>query len=47
MATWKRYWLFQLPGLGVVSVLVILGAYWFDLPRWTMPFALGLGTGQT
>ena len=25
-----------------MSVLVILGAYWFDLPRWTIPFALGL-----
>jgi membrane protein implicated in regulation of membrane protease activity len=42
VATWQRYWLFQLPGLGVVSVLLILGAYWFDLPRWTTPFALGL-----
>ena len=42
MATWQRYWLFQLPGLGVVGVLVILAAYWFDLPRWTIPLALGI-----
>lgn len=44
MATWQRYGLFQLPGLGVVAVLVILGAYWFDLPRWTIPLALGIWT---
>lgn len=42
MATWQRYWLFQVPGLGVVAVLVVLAAYWFGLPGWTIPFALGV-----
>ena len=42
MATWQRYWLFQFPGLGVVAVLVILAAYWFELPGWTIPFVLGV-----
>lgn len=42
LAIWQRYWLFQLPGLGVVAVLVVLGAYWFDLPGWTIPFVLGV-----
>ena len=31
---WKRYWLFQLPGLAVVGVLAWVGAGLAGLPTW-------------
>ncbi len=42
MATWQRYWLFQLPGLLLVVALTFLGVYKVDLPRWTIPVAVGI-----
>ncbi len=38
--TWQRYWLFQIPGLAIVSALLAAGAHWFSLPLWAC--ALGL-----
>lgn len=40
LRTWQRYWLFQIPGLVIVSALLAAGTYWFSLPRWAC--ALGL-----
>lgn len=40
--TLRRYWLFQIPGLMIVSALLAGGAYWFSLPLWACLLGLAL-----
>ena len=42
LRTWQRYWLFQIPGLAIVSGLLAAGAYWFSLPLWACALGLAL-----
>ncbi len=42
LSTWKRYWLFQLPGIAFVAGVAALGTIWFRLPDWTVPLAVAL-----
>ena len=39
LATWKRYWLFQLPGIVLVAALTAVAAHWLSLPLWTCGIA--------
>ena len=40
LRTWQRYWLFQIPGLAIVSALLAAGAHWFSLPLWACVLGL-------
>lgn len=42
MTTWQRYWLYQLPGLGVAGALLAFAAHRFSLPLWACGVGLGL-----
>ena len=42
LTTRQRYWLFQLPGLGIVVALLAAGVHWFSLPLWAFLLAAGL-----
>ena len=35
LATWQRYWLYQIPGIVLVASLTVAAAHWFSLPSWT------------
>lgn len=41
-STWKRYWLFQLPGIVVIGGLTALATIWFGIPNWTVPVAVAI-----
>lgn len=34
LSPWRRYWLFQLPGIVVVAALAAVAAHWLSLPPW-------------
>ena len=34
MKAWQRYLVFQLPGLGLLAILLTAATYWFSLPIW-------------
>lgn len=34
MKTYRRYWLFQIPGIVLTVVVLTIAAVWFDLPLW-------------
>ena len=42
LRTWQRYWLFQIPGLAIVSALLAGAAYWFSVPLWACALGLAL-----
>lgn len=31
---WRRYWLYQLPGIVIVAALAAVAAHWLSLPPW-------------
>lgn len=35
LATWQRYWLYQLPGIVLATALAVAVAHWLSLPAWT------------
>ena len=34
MKRWQRYWLYQLPGLAVAAVILVVASHWYSLPPW-------------
>lgn len=39
MKAWQRYLVFQLPGLGLLAILLAAATYWFSLPVWASALA--------
>lgn len=41
-STWRRYWLYQLPGIALAAGLTVAAAHWFSLPSWMCVLAVAL-----
>lgn len=39
MKAWQRYLVYQLPGLGLLAILLAAATYWFSLPIWASALA--------
>ena len=46
MKAWQRYVVYQLPGLGLLAILLVAATYWFSLPIWASALAGLLWIGK-